>query len=259
MRYRLPHGMRYASLVERREFYRKEFDLRELSAWFDLRPVLGRIVFAVIIGRHTRIYPKMYEDDRSTTIIVSKYRALEDVKDQILEFAPESVYYDRNIYTADGAAKGQELAFDVDPENMTCPIHGTFADRARRRQGLAFCEIELEMVKEETAKAYEMLQEHFADLRIVYSGRGFHIHVFDREAFTWTAQKRRFFARELKKKIPIDEWVTSGAMRLIRLPYSLHAMVSRVVIPLNVAELRRFDPVKDLRCLPQYLRRRRAI
>jgi hypothetical protein len=34
----------------------------------------------------------------STTILVDEYDGFEDVKDQILEFLPEAVYYDRNVY-----------------------------------------------------------------------------------------------------------------------------------------------------------------
>ncbi|MFB0515004.1 MAG: hypothetical protein ACETWG_00175, partial [Candidatus Neomarinimicrobiota bacterium] len=59
-------------------------------------------------------------------------------------------------------------------------------------------------------------------------------------------KKRKRFAEKLKREgFPIDEWVTSGGMRLIRLPYSLHGMVSRIVTPLDLSELGSFDPVRD--------------
>jgi hypothetical protein len=38
------------------------------------------------------------------------------------------------------------------------------------------------------------------------------------------------------------------------LPFSLHGMVSRVVLPLEKNELEQFDPVKDERCIPRFLR-----
>jgi DNA primase catalytic subunit len=127
----------------------------------------------------------------------------------------------------------------------------------KRYQGLAFCELELNMVKEETLKLYEKLEEQFSDMRIVYSGRGFHIHVFDREPFQWSYRMRQTLARQLKKKgFLIDEWVTTGGMRLIRLPYSLHGMVSRVVSPIDANKLARFDPITDERCIPRFLKRR---
>jgi hypothetical protein len=42
---------------------------------------------------------------------------------------------------------------------------------------------------------------------------------------------------------------------LIRLPYSLHGLVSRVVVPVEKGELGRFDPVHDKRCIPMFLGR----
>ncbi len=254
-RYKLPKGMRYATLKERREFYRNEFDVSKLGEWFEDWSLKGTIKFAVIIGRHTRIFPKIFEEDASTTIIIDEYEDLPDVKAQILEFLPESAYYDRNVYDERDRIVGQELAFDLDPENLTCPIHGTLADKMRRHQGLAFCEIELNMVKEETIKLHEELEKRFSQLRMVYSGRGFHIHVLDDECFNWKRRERKTLASILKNKgFLIDEWVTTGGMRLIRLPYSLHGMVSRIVTPVDVNDLGAFNPVSDERCLPRFLR-----
>lgn len=252
-KYRFPAGMRYSTLEERSEFYQNEFDLARVRGWF--RREQCKVVFAVIMGRHTRIYPKEYEEDASTTIIIDAYQTLDDVKKQIVEFLPEAVYYDRNVYSDKGETLGQELAFDLDPENLTCPIHGTLTDKMKRHQGLSFCKIELEMVKEETAKLHEELTNSFSQLKIVYSGRGFHIHVFDKDSFQWSYEKRKKFAEKMKEKgFPIDEWVTSGGMRLIRLPYSLHGMVSRIVTPLDIKELKSFDPIRDERCKPRFFK-----
>lgn len=254
-RYSLPKGMRYSTLKERKEFYQNEFDVTELNEWFRNWSLKGHVEFAVIIGRHTRIFPREFEEDVSTTIIIEEYKSLRDVKAQILEFLPESAYYDRNVYDRKQRVIGQELAFDLDPENLTCPVHGTLADKMKRHQGLAFCEVELNMVKEETIRLYEELAKQFLQMRVVYSGRGFHIHVFDAETFKWKRTQRKSLAVELKRKgFLIDEWVTTGGMRLIRLPYSLHGMVSRIVTPVAVQELDRFNPVSDERCLPKFLR-----
>ncbi len=251
--YDLPEGMRYSTLKEREEFYKKEFDVHKIEEWLSNR--LRNTIFAVIIGRHTGIYPPEYEEDASTTILIDKYRNLEDVRKQILRFKPESSYYDRNIYGDNGEMIGQEMAFDLDPENLTCPIHGTLEDKMKRQQGLGFCSIELDMVKEETANLYEELQKEFSLLKIVYSGRGFHIHVLDEETFNWNSKQRKQFASEIKSKgFLIDEWVTSGGMRLIRLPYSLHGMVSRIVTPVRIGELSQFDPISDKQCIPKFLR-----
>jgi DNA primase catalytic subunit len=254
LRYRLPRGMRYSVLKERKEFYQKEFNIEKLKEWFDDRNGRGTIKFAVIIGRHTRIFPEKYRDDASTTIIIDEYKDFDDVKAQILEFLPESAYYDRNGYDEKQRVAGQELAFDLDPENLTCPIHGSLADKMKRHQGLAFCELELNMVKDEAIKLNEELEKVFSDMHVVYSGRGFHIHVFDSEPFLWSYKQRQALARRLKKKgFLIDEWVTTGGMRLIRLPYSLHGMVSRIALPIEATQLAEFDPVTDGRCVPRFL------
>jgi DNA primase small subunit len=250
--YYLPIGMRFTTLQERREFYADEFSLNKVSEWFP--EGLGFTKFAVIIGRHTGIYPSKYEADAATTIIIDEYKNLRDVRGEILEFLPEGVYYDRNVYDANNRAVGQELAFDLDPENITCPIHGTLADKMKRGQGLSFCEIELDMVKKEAAGLFDFLEEQFSNMRLVYSGRGFHVHVLDPEAYSLSTKERLSLARRAKKAgFHIDEWVTSGEHRLIRLPYSLNGLVSRIVLPLKKSEIERFDPVHDKRCLPRFL------
>ncbi len=252
----MPEGMRPATLEERKQFYSAEFNLRKVAAWFTGRA--GKTKFAVIIGRHTKIYPEEYREDAETTIIIDEYKDLADMRHQILDFLPEAVYYDRNIYDTRNRKAGQELAFDVDPENITCPIHGTLAEKMKRHQGLSFCDLELEMAKGQTICLHEHLEKQFSQLQIVYSGRGFHIHVFDQEACTLSTKKRVALAAEAKAKgFEIDEWVTAGEMRLIRLPYSLHGMVSRVALPLEKNEVEKFSPVSDARCIPAFLRFKR--
>lgn len=251
--YYLPRGMRPSTLKERREFYMNEFNLKGVYDWF--RRWRGKVVFAVIIGRHTRIYPPEYEEYASTTILIENYGDLEDVRRWMLEFLPESAYYDRNIYGVDGKILGQEIAFDIDPENLKCPIHGTLEDKMHRGQGLSFCEIELNMARDETLRLYDALSEIFSSLRVVYSGRGFHIHVLDEDAFRWSYDERKKLAGEMRGKgFIFDEWVTTGGVRLIRLPYSLHGMVSRIVTPLNISELEGFNPIEDERCIPAFLK-----
>jgi len=253
VRYYLPEGMRYSSLEERKKFYIHEFEVQKVAQWFEGRT--DRIQFAVIIGRHTEIYPEKYKEDASTTIIVDEYKDLQEVKNDIVEFLPEAAYYDRNVYDENQNRVSQELAFDLDPENITCPIHGSLADKMRRGQGLSFCELELQMVKEQTIGLYEHLETRFSKMKIVYSGRGFHIHILDSDAYRLNEKERASIAESAKAKgFQIDDWVTTGEMRLIRLPYSLHGLVSRIVIPVEKSELEKFDPVKDERCIPRFLR-----
>jgi DNA primase catalytic subunit len=252
VQYFLPVGMRYSTLEERKQFYSSEFNLQKVAQWFVSQS--GKVKFAVIIGRHTKIYPEKYKEDASTTIIIDEYKNLEDLRQQILEFLPEAVYYDRSIYDENDHKTSQELAFDLDPENITCPIHGTLADKMKRNQGLSFCEIELEMVKQETIRLYKFLATPFSEVRAVYSGRGFHLHVLDPQAYLLNSKERLDLAQQVKSAgFHIDEWVTSGEMRLIRLPYSLNGLVSRIVFPLTKGELESFDAIHDERCLPKFL------
>jgi len=81
-KYNLPEGMRYATLEERRRFYVEEFDLENVVGWFGKR--LSKVKFAVIVGRHTRVFPEKYEEDADTTIIIDEYKNLSDVRDQII-------------------------------------------------------------------------------------------------------------------------------------------------------------------------------
>ncbi len=254
-KYYLPEGMRYATLDERKQFYTSEFDLKKVANWFQGQT--SKTKFAVIIGRHTKIYPQEYREDAETTIIIDEYKDLLDMRDQILGFLPEAAYYDRNTYDQSDCITGQELAFDLDPENITCPIHGTLADKMKRHQGLSFCTLELNMVKDQTVGLFEYLEKQFSQLRIVYSGRGFHIHVFDAEAYAFSTKKRLEIAATVKaKSFEIDEWVTAGEMRLIRLPYSLHGLVSRIAVPLEKSEIEKFSPISDARCIPAFLRQK---
>ena len=252
--YYLPIGMKYATLKQRKQFYAHEFSLQKVVEWFENGHGLDKIKFAVIIGRHTKIFPEKYKEDALTTIIIDDYKDLEDLRKQILEFLPEAVYYDRNRYSANNRKLGQELAFDLDPENITCPIHGSLGDKMKRQQGLSFCEVELDMVKQEAIDLYDFLETRFSDLKVVYSGRGYHLHVLDTKAFTLTTKDRLSLAQQAKQEgFHIDDWVTSGEYRLIRLPYSLNGLVSRIALPLKKDELENFNPVHDERCIPKFL------
>ncbi len=258
--------MRPVSLQERYEYYRREFRTSLVRQWF--RGWTRPIVFAVVIGRHTKTFPAQYRKDRDRTILIDEYDTLQDLQRYCLEFRPESVYYDRNVYEnwdqarrgsndigGLGKSFGQQLAFDIDPENFECPIHGTLEDKMNRRQGLSFCRLELQSAQEQALKLMDELSGPFKELRLVYSGRGFHVHVLDEETFFWARKKRMMLVRSLiQRGYTIDEWVAGGGMRLIRLPHSLNGLVSRIATPLDMREAPTFDPVNDPSCLPSFVR-----
>lgn len=257
--------MRISSLQQRKEFYSREFSLAKVRDWF--KAWSSPIVFAAVIGRHTGLATGKYRRERVRTIVIDEYESFSEVKNYLIDFRPESAYYDRNIY-ADwnqarhfandlsqlGRAYGQELVFDIDPENFTCPIHGTLEEKMRNHQGLSFCRFEFQLAQQEAAQLLELFSKRFSLISVVYSGRGFHIHIADEETRLWTRKKRLELVRTLTKKgFVMDEWVPSGGMRLIRLPYSLNGLVSRVAMPVAQNRLRVFDPIVDERVLPKFL------
>src|SRR2546422_918395 len=240
-KYELPDALGPASLAERRRFYRRSMDFRAAAKWMDV-PEAER-VYALILGRHSGIYPRRFRHLKNVPLIVDDARDVRDLRPYLVKYLPEGVYYDRNVYTSLDAARkarldyarawrspffvGQELAFDLDPENLDCPIHGDIEAKMRRHQGLSFCDWEFEEVRRQAAALYDELSARWTRLKVVYSGRGFHVHVFDDEAFRLSRKERSRIATRIARRYAIDEWVTSGEMRLIRLPYSLHGMVSR--------------------------------
>ncbi len=257
--------MRVSTLDERRMFYEREFDLISVEKWLEGRDILNT-AFAVIVGRHSGVYLKKFEKIRRMAVIIDEHGGLEDVLDYVLYYLPEGVYYDRNVYRDIKLCRlceksyrdcwdcenflGQELAFDVDPENVDCPYHGSVEDKMRRGEGLSFCMLEFRKVRRLTLELYEELKGEYRDVRIVFSGRGFHLHVLDEKALKMTKEEREELANSLSS-FAIDEWVTNGEMRLIRLPYSLNALVSRVCTPISPSEVPEFDPRKM--AIPSFL------
>ncbi len=260
--------MRPASVQERAEFYRREFSIEKVERWF--RGWKFPIVFAVVIGRHTRIYPREYRREWKKTILIDEYKNFGELSNDLIEFRPESAYYDRNLYRnwkqareVNGSIEGlgdkfgQQLALDIDPENFECPMHGTLDQKMAKHQGLSFCRLELQLAKQQTLELVETLSKSFEELRVVYSGRGFHIHIFDEDTFFWPRKRRLGLVRSLTRRgYSMDEWVPAGGMRLIRLPYSLNGLVSRIATPLKPKEIEEFDPIEDSRSFPRFVRRR---
>ncbi len=262
-RYELPGSLRPASLGERQRFYERRMQYRAAERW--LSPFGAERVYALIVGRHSGIYPRRFRSVKNVPLLIEDVRDVAGLRPYLLKYLPEGVYYDRNVYTSVEAARkagvdyrhawrsrfflGQELAFDCDPENVDCPVHGDVEAKMRRHQGLSFCDWEFEEVRRQAASLFDELSEDWSRLAAVFSGRGFHIHVLDEDAFRMTKKDRVRLAGRLARRYAIDEWVTTGEMRLIRLPYSLHGMVSRVVVPIPRGDLEDFT-YDDRRALP---------
>jgi DNA primase catalytic subunit len=266
-RYELPPTLRPTSLADRRAFYLRGMDYRAADRWLSRTP--GDRVYALIIGRHSGIYPRRFRHLKNVPLLVEDARTARDLRTFLLKYLPEGVYYDRNVYRSVDEARrrrldyshpwrsplflGQELTFDLDPENVDCPIHGDVEAKMRRRQGLSFCDWEFREVRRQAADLYDELAEAWSNLSVVYSGRGFHVHVLDKDAYRLTRRERGRVASSYARRYAIDEWVTSGEMRLIRLPHSLHGMVSRVVIPIHRRGIEHFT-YDDPRAMPGFVR-----
>lgn len=267
IRYELPEGLRPSTLAERRRFYARLMDYAAAERWFSAFP--GERLFALILGRHSGVYPRRFRSLKNITLLVEDARTVRDLRPYLLKYLPEGVYYDRNAYASVAEARrvrldyahawrsrlflGQELAFDLDPENLDCPVHGDIVAKMRRHQGLSFCDWEFEETRRQAAELHDRLAAEWSRLAVVYSGRGFHVHVLDADAYALTKGVRTTLARGFGRRFALDEWVTSGEMRLIRLPFSLHGMVSRIVVPVPRGRLDAFR-YDDARATPAFAR-----
>ncbi|WP_114578504.1 DNA primase [Saliphagus sp. LR7] len=86
---------------------------------------------------------------------------------------------------------------------------------------------------------------------VVYSGQGVHVYLLDDDPEHDYDESSREVLNDLlieRYEIPIDPVVTADRSRLLRVPYSLHAEVCRVVQPIDSPA---FNPRTDAR--PQFL------
>ncbi|HID09125.1 TPA: DNA primase, partial [Candidatus Micrarchaeota archaeon] len=120
---------------------------------------------------------------------------------------------------------GQELMFDVDPV----------------RHGESYSPSDFLRARAATLRIVDALLERFSRISVVFSGRGFHVHVRDPDAFALSPEERRRIAVELNEPL-LDVPVTYGSVSLARLPYTLNAIVNRAAVPVNIKKLEEFNP-----------------
>jgi DNA primase catalytic subunit len=246
--------MRISTLRERKEFYENEFDILLVKRWLRHHK---NPVFAIDIGTESGLYLEKHRKLLKKLVYISKYRNWGHLKKKFVFYLPEDVYYDRNIVKDYGLCRAcktkescmecknllaQELVFDLDPENVPC--------KCKRLHIYSFCDSCLAKIRQNTIDLYHYLKKRFNKLKIVYSGRGYHIHVFDKKSFTLTYSQRKQLSQELiKKGFYIDPWVTNGHIRLVRLPGSLHGLVSRICMPVTLKEIKM--PIK--KAVPRFI------
>jgi len=238
--------LRFSTLDERKEFYEKEFDVKKTFAWLPIKPQ----ILAVDMGSDTNIIKNKEKLNKMINIRAN------NVNQKLINYLPEDVYYDRNIYKDPELCMkklcflecpkcdnfvGQELAFDIDPENIPCDCKSKYPN---------FCNKCLPKAIKSAVELADYLKKYFKNIKIVYSGRGAHVHVFDKKAYNLSVKEREELNKEVKH-FHIDSWVSRGYIRLMRLPYSLNALVSRIVTPI---EDKKFNPLTNKEILPAFLK-----
>jgi len=228
-----------STLKQRENFYKNKFNIKKVREFLPIQPQF----FAIDAGTETKIAKN--KKDIGKLLILKPNISYEELREKLIEHLPEDVYYDRNIYKNPENCPsnfkfseafhsdnflGQELAFDIDPENII-----------KSRSIWSFNKDLIIKASEITLEFYNELKRNFNNVRIVYSGRGFHLHVFDKGVYNLRMSERgKLNNRFLKYKI--DPWVSYGKIRLMRLPYSLNSLCSRICTPLSVKELENFNP-----------------
>lgn len=216
---------RASSLEERKKFYEEEFDIEKVKKWFADSGMRAPQLCAVDAGSETGIIlNKKWKESLF-------YFPFNELKKKIEKYMPEDVYYDRNIYSDERKVlrtlkfndwKMQELVFDIDADDISCGFHKS-GRVCYSCIGRAF-QFAMKMKRE--------LMKDFKKIGIVYSGAGFHVHVFDKKAFLLSSSERKKL-NEKFSSYPIDPWVSDGDISLIRMPFSLNSRISRKVLPIE--------------------------
>lgn len=216
---------RKATLEERKEFYEKEFSIAKARNWFFSNNLKLPQLCAIDAGSES-------------SIVLNKkwknflfYFEFKDLEKKIKKYIPEDIYYDRNFYEKPEKVlqelnfskwKTQELVFDIDVDNLN--------SKCRKGKIREEC---INLAYKHSIKIQKKLNDvRFKKIVIVYSGDGFHVHVLDKNAF-YLAKPERKKLTEMLVNYAIDSWVSGGNINLIRLPYTLHGLVSRIVIPIE--------------------------
>lgn len=217
---------RYSTLEERKRFYEKEFSFKKVKEWFKLHNLPLPQLCAIDAGTESKILLNKKWDNSLF------YFPFDKLKQKIKKYLPEDIYYDRNKYENPKKTlsklslnkwETQEFVFDLDADNIKC--------KCKNNRGV--CNNCLNKLYKSSLKLKKKLKNNgFKNVLIVYSGRGFHIHVIDKKAFSFNIKDRENFNKKFSN-FPIDPWVSRGYIRLIRMPYTLHGLISRKCIPIE--------------------------
>lgn len=248
MKLSFPDGLSPPTVEQRAAFYEEEFSVETLRPLFERwnHPEL-----VLDIGSDTTRYRPRFREYRDKLVRISEYESPEELVEKVRAYAPEDVYYDRNHYSGPDQDNvvwqrpdGMELVFDLDPELAGVKK----GDRLRSHiddplgRSYSFTEECYEETAAQTRELWQVLERHFEEVRTFFSGRGFHIHVHDDEAFQMEELERQELADRMVKKFPIDAKITTGEKEIMRLPGSLHGLTGRKVVPVTQRQLHE-DPL----------------
>ena len=108
-------------------------------------------------------------------------------------------------------------------------------------EGYPYAFTDIEQALEYGFTIRELFEDEFAaeDTMVVYSGQGCHVYLLDTDRKHRYDEQSRELINDLlltEYEIPIDPVVTADRSRVMRLPYSLHADISRIVQPIESPE-----------------------
>ena len=248
-----------ATVKERRKYYQHVFPHKMVKEWFVSRGI-RHPVFAIDVGSKSGIYDPRHSSLLNRIIYLSGYKTWNQLRNSLAYYAPEEVYYSRNIFfnrekcnTCNRARncfscnnfQGQELVFDIDVDNVPDNvIKCDFGAECSHDQH--YCNL-FRAACTSAARLPAFLKTRFAfkKIQIVYTGRGFQIHVFDRKACLYSISTRTAIAKIVHAAgFPVDVAVTSGSSELARVPYTLHGLVNKVSTIVTPDEIEKsgFEP-----------------
>jgi hypothetical protein len=168
---------------------------------------------------------------------------------------PEAVYY-----TLQHWDRPWVVMLDIDAKDIAAEraeVDSVIEGRPPESYPYTFADIDQAI--EYGLEAEELLQSTYGAERtqVYYTGQGVHVYLLDTDpAHRYDRQSREVLVELLHRRhgIPVDGVVTSDPARFGRLPYSLHAGVSRVVTPVKSTA---FDPRTD--ACPPFLAERPGV
>jgi DNA primase catalytic subunit len=248
MQYRFPPGLRPATVEDREQFYRDQFTFDQaedvLARWDDP-------TFVVDVGTETTRYRPKYKKYKDKLVYIRNYANRRGLRQKLVRYAPEDLYYVRESDTG----TEQEFCIDIDPENADCRACTHFrAQHQGKPKVYSFCTKCFKTAAEQTKQLFDLLETHFHDVRVLYTGRGFHLRVLDDEAYLMEQEDRERFAAQLQgEEYAVDAWVVNGSVDILRVPGSLHGLVSRITTEINADQLDNPEKILGTVGVPAFL------